>query len=99
MNAVDPLAGKIGERRKVLFCGEPARLEASHLARRCRCPRSRLAANNPTHRGIMTQPFCVVHVLIPCKPPKHGLPQQTDESMSAVPASACVGEYIAGNCS
>ncbi len=39
------------------------------------------------------------HVLIPCKPPKHGLPQHSDESMPAVPASACVGEYIAGNCS
>ena len=96
MDGIDPLAGKIGERRKVLFRREPARLEASHLARRCRCPQRRLAANK-THRGIMTQAFCVVHVLIPGKPPKHGLPQHSDESMPAVLASACVGEYIAGH--
>ena len=64
MDGIDPLAGKIGERRKVLFRRKPTRLEAAHLARRCRCPQGRLAANNPTHRGIMTQAFCVIHILI-----------------------------------
>jgi hypothetical protein len=33
---VDPLAGKTGERRKVLFGHEPSRLEAAHLACRRR---------------------------------------------------------------
>ena len=92
MNTVDPLAGKIGERRKVLFRREPTRLEAAHLARRCRRPLSCFAANNPTHRGIMTQAFCVIHVLIPCKPPKHGLPRQTDQRMAAILACACIGD-------
>jgi len=75
MDGINPLAGKIGERRMVLFHREPARLEAAHLARRCRCPQCRIAANNPTHRGIVTQAFRVVHVLKTRKPPKHGLPR------------------------
>ena len=36
MNLVDPLAGQIGERRKVLFGRQPSRLEAAHLACRRR---------------------------------------------------------------
>ena len=97
MDGIDPMAGKIGERRKVLFRREPTRLEAAHLARRCRCPQSRLAANNPTHRGIMTQAFCVIHILVSGKSPEHRLSQHSDESMPAVLAGACVGEYIAGH--
>jgi hypothetical protein len=34
-------------------------------------PQSRLAANNPTHRGIMTQAFCVIHILVSGKSPEH----------------------------
>ena len=64
MNTVDPSAGAISKNRKVLFRRKPLRLEAAHLARRGRYPRSRLAANNLTHREIMPQAFCVVHVLV-----------------------------------
>ena len=53
MNAVDPFAGEISKRRKALFRREPARLKAAHLARRSRCPQSRLSADDPPHRGIM----------------------------------------------
>jgi hypothetical protein len=53
MTAVDPFAGKIGERRKVLFRREPARFKAAHLARRRSETRGRLAADNPAHRSIM----------------------------------------------
>jgi hypothetical protein len=42
MDAVDPFAGEISERRKVPFRREPARLKAAHLARRSRCIRGRL---------------------------------------------------------
>ncbi len=76
---------------------EPTRLEAAHLARRCRCPQSRLAPNDPAHRGIMTQAFCVIHILVSGKSPEHRLSQHSDESMPAVLAGACVGEYIAGH--
>src|SRR3981081_4278363 len=93
MDGIDPMAGKIGERRKVLFRREPTRLEAAHLARRCRCPQSRLAANNPTHRGIMTQAFCVIHILVSGKSPEHRLSQHSDESMPAVLAGAGVGSF------
>ncbi len=43
----------------------------------------------------MAQPRSVVHILIPGKPPKHGLPQHSNESMPAVPASAGVSENLA----
>jgi hypothetical protein len=46
------------------------------------------------HRGIMAQAFCVVHIFISGKPPKHGLPQQPDQRMVAVLATACVGEDV-----
>src|SRR5215468_12469679 len=55
---------------------------------------SRLATNNPTHRGIMTQALGIVHVLVSGKPTEHGLPQQTDQRMAAVLASARVGEHL-----
>ena len=95
MNGVNPLARKIGERGKVLFRSEPPRLEAAHLARRGRCPESRLAANNPAHRRIMAQAFSVVHILISGKSSEDGLPQHADKSMAAVPARACIGENLA----
>src|ERR1700724_179730 len=97
MDGIDPLAGKLGERRKVLCRREPTRLEAAHLARRGRCPQSHLAANNPTHRGTMTQAFCVIHILVSGKSPEHRLSQHSDESMPAVLAGARVGENIAGH--
>ena len=77
MNAVDPLAGKIGKSREVLVCREPLRLEAAHLARRGRTAVSRFATDNPAHRWIMPQAFGVVHILVSGKPTKYRLPKQT----------------------
>ena len=74
MNTVDPLPRKIGERRKVPFRRQPARLEAPHLARRCRRARSRLAADDPAHRRIVAQAFGVVDIFVSRKPPEHRLP-------------------------
>jgi hypothetical protein len=45
----------------------------------------------------MTQAFCVIHILVSGKSPEHRLSQHSDESMPAVLAGACVGEYIAGH--
>ena len=95
MNAVDPFAGEISERRKVLFRREPARLKAAHLARRSRCIRGRLSADYPPHRGIMAQALSVVHIFISGKPTEHRLSQHSNESMPAIPAGAGVGEHLA----
>ena len=95
MNLIDPLAGKIGERREVLFGRQPSRLEAPHLARRRRASRGRLAADDPSHRRIVAQSLGVVDILVSGKPPEHRLPQHTDESVPAVLARAGVGEPLA----
>ena len=95
MDAIDPLAGKIGKSRKVLFRGKPSRLEAAHLARRGRATQSRFAADDPAHPGIMPQALGVVHIFISGKRTEHRLSQHSNESMPAIPAGAGVGEHLA----
>jgi hypothetical protein len=97
MNFVDPLAGQIGERRKVPFGRKPARLEATHLARRRRASRRCLAADNPAHRRIMAKTFGVVDILVSGQAAEDRLPQHTDESVTAILAGACVGDHLAGH--
>jgi hypothetical protein len=80
MDPVDPLPAEIGERRKVPFRRQPARLEAPYLARRCRRTGSRLAADDPAHRRIVAQAFGVVDIFV--SPPEHRLPQQYDQGMA-----------------
>jgi hypothetical protein len=79
MNAVDPLAGQMGERREVLFRTEPVHLETSHLACRGRASRGRFPADDPLHRGIMAQPLGFVDILISGDAHKHRLPQHADQ--------------------
>jgi hypothetical protein len=43
----------------------------------------------------VAQAFGVVDIFVPRKPPEHGLPQQADQRMATVPASACVSERAA----
>src|SRR2546430_5928213 len=62
MDGIDPTAGEISKSRKVR--SKPLRLEAAHLARRGRATRSRFAADDRAHRGIMPQALGVVHVLV-----------------------------------
>src|SRR5262249_55402115 len=50
-----PRSDKPGRRRGRLPLPLPARLEATHLARRSRTTMSRFAADDPTHRRIMAQ--------------------------------------------
>ena len=95
VHAVDPLAGKIGERRQIVRGGEPACFEAPHLAGRRRAPMRRLAADDPAHRRVMPKPLGVVYVLIAGESPEDGLPQHPDERMSPVLAGASVGERFA----
>ena len=75
MNAVDPLAGEVGERREVVLRREPIRLEAAHLARRSRATLSRPTTDNPAHRRILAQALGVVHVIISGETPEHRLPK------------------------
>ena len=95
MHAVDPLAGKIGERQQIFVGGEPARFEAAHLARRRRASCGGFAADDPAHRGIMAQTPGVVHIFVSGETPEHRLSHQTDESILAVLACAGVGEHLA----
>jgi hypothetical protein len=80
MNAVDPLAGEIGERGEIRFGGQPSRLKPTHLARRRRAAMGCLAADDPAHRRIMAKTFGVVDVLVSGEAAEHGLPQHADRS-------------------
>ena len=86
MNAVDLLAGKIAERREVLFIWKPARLETPHLACRRRGSGGRLPAHDPAHRRITAQPLGVVYVLDPVNRPNTAC---RNILTSPIPTSAC----------
>src|ERR1700726_946044 len=45
----------------------------------------------------MAQALSVFHIFISGQPTEHRLSQHSNESMPAIPAGACVGEYIAGH--
>src|ERR1700747_3733120 len=96
VNEIDPLSRKIGKGGKVLFGSKPSRLEAAHLARRGRAPMSRLAADDPAHRRIVTQTLGVVHILVSGKTAEDGLTQHSKKSVPAVLAGPCVREAVAG---
>ena len=94
MNAVDPLPGEIGERGKVLIIREPLGLEPPHLAGRGRIALDSLAADDPAHRRITSQPVGVVDVLISGKPTEHRLAQHADQIVPTVPARAAVNQML-----
>ena len=57
---------------------------------------SRLAADNPAHRRIMSQRFGVVDILIASEAAEYRLPKQPDQRMATVLAAARVGEHLTG---
>jgi hypothetical protein len=59
---------------------------------------SSLAADDPAHRGIMTQPLGIVHVLITSETAEHRLPEQTDQRMAPVLAGAGISEHLTSQC-
>src|SRR5262249_23249574 len=91
VHKVDPLAGPIGNSRKVLRGREPLRLEAAPPAPGRRTALSRLAANNPAHRRNMTQALGVIHILVSGKATKYRLSEQPGQCMPTILASRCVG--------
>ncbi len=71
MHTVDPNAGKVDQRGKVIVAGQKLRLEAPHLAGGCGLSFDRLAANNPAHGRITSQAVGVVYVFITANASKH----------------------------
>jgi hypothetical protein len=92
------LAGKLDKNREVIGRREPSRLEAAHLARRCRCAGSRLATDDPMHHRIMTQALGVVHVLVSSEATKYRLPEPPGQCVPAILANASVGKNITRHC-
>jgi hypothetical protein len=92
MNAVYPDARKVGQGHEVVASRQQLCLEPPHLAGRGTAALDRLAADDPAHRRIASQPVGVVHVLIPGEATIDRLTQETDDAVPAVPAGATVGE-------
>jgi len=95
VHQVDPVAREVGQSGEVRICRKPLRLETPHLAWRSRAGQRRLAAHDPTHRRIMTQPFGIVHVLVASETAKHRLPQQANQRMATILARARIGDHLA----
>ena len=62
-------------------------------AGRCAAAFDGLAADYPTHRGIASQPVCVIHIFISGETTIDGLAQQTDDPVPAVLARPTVGKH------
>jgi hypothetical protein len=91
---VDPSARQVSKSGKIRRCRKPLRLEAAHLARRSRSARSRFAADNPAHRGIVTQTFSVVDVFVSGKATKYRLPEQPRQCVPTILAGTYIGKNI-----
>ena len=96
VNTLNPAAGQIGERREVFPRRQPARLETAHLAGRRRATMSRLASDDPAHRGITPEPIRVVHIFVPGEAAKHGLAELREQRVAAVLPRAGIVEQIGG---
>jgi len=55
----------------------------------------RFAADHPAHRRIAAQPIGVVHILVTSQPAEYRLPQQPDQQVASVPASARLCQSLA----
>jgi hypothetical protein len=97
MHKINPPAGQGSKSSKVHRCRQPLCFEATHLARRCRAALSRLAADDPAHRRIVTQALGIVDILISGEPPKHGLPEQPSQCVPTILARARIGQRITGH--
>ena len=94
VHQVDPVAAEVSQWREICICREPPCLEAAHLAWRSPAALCGLAADNPTHRRIISKTFGVVHVFVAGKPTEHRLPQQSDQRMATVLAGPRIGEHL-----
>jgi len=97
MNVVDPLPGETDACGKVLVGRQSLGLEPPHLAGRGRVALDGLAADNPAHRGITSQPVGVVDVFISGKPTEHRLAQHADQATATVATRATVNQVLLGD--
>src|SRR3712207_6911881 len=58
--------------------------------------RHRATTDDPAHGWISAEPVGIVDVLVPGKPPKHGLTKLSDQRVAAILAGPGVGENLCG---
>ena len=56
-----------------------------------------LAADDPPHDRVETEPVGIVHVVLPAKAPKNGLAELPDKAVATVFPTTSVREYAPGN--
>ena len=97
MNLVDPYPVHVGQGFDVRVGGQNLRLEAPHLTRGCCLSFDGLAADNPPHDRVETEPVGIVHVVVPTKAPENGLAELPDKTVATVFPTTSVREYAPGN--
>ena len=96
MDAVDPAPAQVSQRGQVCFLGQHLGLKAAHLARGGRTLGHSPAPHDPTHARITAKPVGVVDVLVAGQSPKHGLPDLSDQCVTAILAGPGVSENFSG---
>ena len=74
--------------------GQHLGLEAAHLAGGGRLSRHGPATHDPAHGRIMRQPVGIVHILVPCQAPEHGLAELSNQGVASVRAGAGVRQNL-----
>ena len=92
MDAVDPCAVQVGQRRPVLGQGQRPGLEPPHLRGRSRLRSHGTATDDLAHDRVKGPPVRVVDIFITRQPPADRLPEQPVEPMDRVLAPAAVAQ-------
>jgi hypothetical protein len=98
VHCVDPPARQLCEGGEVLRPCRPLGLEATYPAGRDSLTHWRPTADHPAHRRVAAQTVGVVHILVADQPPECRLPQQPDQEVLSVLASACIRQSLAAAC-
>ena len=74
--------------------GQHLGLEAAHLAGGGRLSRHGPATDDPAHGRIVRQPVRIVHILVACQAPEHGLAELSNQGVASVRAGAGVRQNV-----
>ena len=74
--------------------GQHLGLEAAHLAGGGRLSRRGPATDDPAHGRIVRQPVRIVHILVACQAPEHGLAELSNQGVASVRAGAGVRQNV-----